>query len=323
MDVSIVIVNWNTKELLHNCLESIYEQAGEVDYEIIVVDNASSDESVEMVLSKFPAVIVISNETNRGFAAANNQGIRIAKGKYILLLNSDTVICDRAVEKTLSFAANRPKAGVIGCQVWENSKSIQMTCFRFPSLRNLFLETTALSRIFKKNHFFGRERMLWWGRDSERQVDVVSGMFMLVRKEAIDDVGLMDESYFLYSEETDWCYRFSKAGWEILFWPGARIIHVDGGSHSSKQAESQMHLQKRTSMLIFFRKHYGLKSFVLARLLLLLHAGIRLTVLSVVAISKQLLGKSAASELKVRQGHWWTLKFCLFGSEPGCETYQN
>lgn len=316
MDASIIIVNWNTKELLHNCLESIYDRAGEVDCEIIVVDNASSDGSVDIVKKQFPQVIFIENNENRGFATANNQGIRIARGRYILLLNSDTIVCDAGIEKTVQYADKRPEAAVIGCQVWENSETIQMTCFRFPSILALFSETFALNKIFKKNRFFGRERMLWWGRDTERQVEVVSGMFMLVRREAIDEVGLMDESYFLYCEEADWCYRFSKAGWKILFWPGAKIIHVDGGSHSSKQVALEMHVQQHKSLLIFFRKHYGLMSFLLARLLLSLSSACRCAVWTVATIFKQLLGKDTASEQKERQKHWWTFKFCLFGSEP-------
>ncbi|MBA7636301.1 N-acetylglucosaminyl-diphospho-decaprenol L-rhamnosyltransferase [subsurface metagenome] len=268
MDVSIIIVNWNTRDIIRDCLKSVYEQTKGISFEVIVIDNASSDGSVEMVKSEFYQVVLIENKQNRGFAAGVNQGIAVAKGRYALVLNSDTIVCDNAIEKTVQYADKHAEAAVVGCQVWENSDTIQMTCFRFPSVLNLFLHTFALNKIFKNNHFFGREWMLWWPRDSEREVEVVSGSFMLVRRNAIDDVGLMDESYFLYYEETDWCYRFAKGGWKILFWPRAKIIHVDGGSHSTNKNAVGMSVQVQKSLLIFFKKHYGMTHYLFARLIL-------------------------------------------------------
>lgn len=316
MDVSIIIVNWNTDLLLRDCLASVYEEAGSVYYEVIVVDNASLDGSVEIVRTEFPHAKLIAEKTNRGYAAAINDGLRIAEGKYVLVLNSDVLVCDSAIEKTVRYADRHPEAAVIGCQVRENRDKVQMTCFRFPSLLNLFLRTSGLARIFKYNRFFGRGDMFWWQRDSEREVDVVSGMFMLVRSEAICEVGLMDEDYFLYCEETDWCYRFAKAGWKRLFWPGARIIHVNGGDHSTNQAALKMFIQLQRSQLIFFRKNHGLYSYWLARLLLTLIFAQRVCLKSFILSYKRLLRRNTHGDVVERKKFWLAFKFCLSGSEP-------
>jgi GT2 family glycosyltransferase len=173
IDVSIIIVNWNTKDILRNCLKSVYEQAGAVEFEIIVVDNASSDGSPEMMRSDFPQVTLIANDSNRGYAAAMNQGMKVACGRYYLLLNSDIIICDGAIEKTVCYADGRQDAAVVGCQAREDGDKIHETCRQFPSLLNLLFDVSGLNRVFEKNRLFGRELMLWWPRDSEREVDVV------------------------------------------------------------------------------------------------------------------------------------------------------
>lgn len=316
MDLSIIIVNWNTKHLLRNCIKSIYNQAGEIDFEIIVIDNASSDGSAKMVMAEFPSVILIENSVNRGFAAANNQGIAMAKGRYILLLNSDTIVCDNAIEETIRYADNHPEAAVVGCQVWESASTIQMTCFRFPSATNLFLSGSGLATAFRHNRILGREQMLWWKRDNEKEVDVVPGMFMLVRKEAIDKVGVMDEDYFIYCEEADWCYRFKQADWKMLFWPGAKIIHVDGGSHSTDQVTVKMFVQKQKSLLIFIRKHRGLFQHWLSCLILSLSFCSRVFILGLLTASKKITGGKADRESASMRKHWAALKFCSFRLEP-------
>lgn len=255
MDVSILIINWNTRDILRDCLKSVYRQTSSIHFETIVVDNASSDGSVEMIQREYPQVILIKNDRNRGFAAANNQGIAIAQGRYVLLLNSDTVILDRAVSKTLAFADQHPEAAVVGCRVLNPDRTLQPTCFLFPSLLNLFLSSTYLYKIFPQSRFFGREQMTWWDRNDVRQVEAVTGCFMLVRKKSIEQVGMMDEKYFMYAEEADWCYRFQKAGWKNLFFPDAQIIHL--GGQSTRKVSSEMTVCLRLSLLLFFQKHYS------------------------------------------------------------------
>lgn len=254
-DLSIIIVNWNTCGILRDCLKSVFDQTQDITFEVIVIDNASSDDSVQMVKSEFPQVILIENNDNRGFAAANNQGMQVAEGRYVLLLNSDTIVLDGAIQKTLAFADQHPEAAVVGCKVLNPDMSLQPTCFMVPSLSNLFLSSTYLYKIFPRSRFFGREQMSWWNRDNIREVEVVTGCFMLVRKEAIAQVGMMDESFFMYAEETDWCYRFKIAGWKLLFTPDAEIIHL--GGQSSKNVKVKMNIELRKSILHFIRKHYG------------------------------------------------------------------
>ena len=262
MDLSIIIVNWNTRDILRNCLRSIYGlNAGQVDFETIVIDNASTDGSVEMLKSKFPQVRVIQNTRNHGFAAANNQGIKAANSKYVLLLNSDTLVLDNAIGKIVEFADNHPKAAVVGCRVLNPDGTLQPACFMFPSILNIALSITYVYKLFSRSRFFGRERMTWWHRNEVREVDIVTGCFMLVRQEAIKQVGMMDEQFFMYFEETDWCCRFKQAGWKVMFTPDAEIIHLGGAS--TNQAKPKMVMQWRKSMLLFFKKHrspiaYGL-----------------------------------------------------------------
>jgi GT2 family glycosyltransferase len=268
LDVSIVIVNWNTKEILRNCLRSVYEQAGEIDFEIIVIDNASNDGSTEMVNNEFPYVILLKNAENRGFAVANNQGMAIARGRYVLLLNSDTVVLDNAIAKTVSFADHHKDTAVVGCRVLNPDGSTQQTCFMFPSMLNMFLSSTYLYKLFSNNSFFGRERMACWKRNDVREVDVVTGCFMLVKQDVIMKVGVLDERFFMYGEETDWCYRCKQAGWKTLFTPSAEIIHL--GGESSKQAITEMILLRRGSKLLFFKKHKGWFVYILACLFITL-----------------------------------------------------
>ena len=253
MEVSVIIVNWNTKDILRDCLKSVYGQTRNINFEVIVVDNDSTDGSVEMVKTKFPQVKLIENPVNRGFAAANNQGMAIAKGRYMLLLNSDTVVLDNAIARTVSFADDNPKAAVVGCRVLNPDKTLQSTCFMFPSIINMFLSSSYLYKLFPRSYIFGRERMTWWDRSDVREVNVVTGCFMLVRRKAIEQVGLMDEHFFMYGEETDWCYRFRKTGWKILFTPDAEIIHFGGAS--TRQRKHEMLLQKEVSILRFIKKH--------------------------------------------------------------------
>ena len=276
MDVSVIIVNWNTKEILRDCLGSVCEQAGDLDYEVIVVDNASTDGSVEMIRRDFERVVLIENARNNGFATANNQGMAVAKGRYVLLLNSDTVVLDGAIAKTVSFADAHPRAGVTGCRVLNPDRTLQPTCFMFPSILNMFLSSTYLYKLFPRSRFFGRERMTWWDRSDVRQVDVVTGCFMLVRREAIDQVGVMDERFFMYAEETDWCYRFRKNGWEVMFTPTGQIIHL-GGQSTAKRPVAMI-VQLRLSILRFIRKHSGWPAQLIARLLTALFFAVRVPI---------------------------------------------
>ena len=296
MDVSIIVVNWNTKSLLRDCLASVYEHSRGVDFEIIVVDNASTDGSKEMIKNDFPKVVLIENIKNRGFAAANNQGIDIAKGRYLLLLNSDTIVLDNCIANIVSFADTQPRAGVIGCRVLNSDLTLQPTCFMFPSVLNLFLSSSYLYKLFPTNRFFGRERMTWWNANDVREVDIIKGCFMLIRREAIEQVGRMDENFFMYAEETDWCYRFKKRGWKVMFAPVGEIIHY--GGQSTTQIPVAMIVLLRLSILKFIKKHYSWPSHVIARFLVALFFAVRLPVWLAVALLRPAVRAEATVKMK-------------------------
>ena len=264
-DVSIIIVAWNVRELLYNCMKSVYEETQGINFEVIYVDNASEDGSVEMVRKEFPQIRIIENEENRGFIKANNQGIETSKGRYVLLLNSDTIILDNAITKTVKFADEHPEAAVVGCKVLNPDRTLQRSCFMYPSILNMFLAATYLYKFFPGNRFFGRQRMTWWDSSDIREVETVCGCFSLVRKTAIEQVGLMDETYFVYGDDPDWCCRFKRKGLKIIFTPEPQIVHY--GGQTTQQEADKFLLQLYGSNLIFMKKFGNRLTFPLAVLL--------------------------------------------------------
>lgn len=311
VDVSVVIVSWNTRDLLRACLASIARQPQSVSIEVIVVDNASRDGTPDMVADEFPDVHLIRNELNRGFAAANNQGMRLRRGRYVLLLNPDTIILDRAIAKTKAYADAHPDIGVVGCQVLEDDRRIQRTGFSFPTPWNLFLVNSGLSRCFPRSRLFGQPELGWWDRTTERDVEVVSGMFMLVKQEVINRVGLLDEDYFVYGEEADWCFRIWKAGWRCVFAPVGQIIHLDGGGKSTSQVSIRMFVQLQKSLMIFQRKNLGWRAWAAAKLVYTvsnLIRGVAWLALAMVRRDATLRRKASAAAA--------ALKFHLRGVEP-------
>ena len=252
LDLSVVVVNWNTRDLLRDCLGSLFAETRDIDFEVFVVDNASEDGSVAMVEREFPSVRIVVNHKNLGFAAANNLALERARGRYVLLLNSDTIVLDGALQKTVRVADERPRAGVLGCRILNPDRSLQPSCFQDHRLSNLVLYMTHLRALFPASRVFGKERMGWWNHADERDVEVVTGAFMLVRKETIDEVGGLDEQFFMYCEETDWCRRIRQAGWKVLFTPEAQIVHLKGGSSQTSEA---MFRQIHGSILLYIRKH--------------------------------------------------------------------
>lgn len=265
IDVSIVIVAWNTRQLMYDCLKSVYDVTKGIRFEVIYVDNASEDGSVEMVRKEFPQVKIIVNRENEGFVRANNRAIPISKGRYVFLLNSDTIVLDNAIAKLVDFADKHPKSGAVGCKVLNPDRTLQRSCSMFPSILNMFLSTTYLYKFFPRSRFFGREMMTWWDFDAMREVEVVCGCSSLVRREAIDQVGLMDEAYFFYGDDPDWCCRFKKNGWKNYFTPEAEIIHYGGAT--TTQMPKVFKLQLYGSHLIFMKLHRSPLTFALARLL--------------------------------------------------------
>jgi len=257
LDVSIIIVSWNTKEILIDCLESIFEQTRDTEFEVVVVDNCSSDGSVEMVASEFPQVRLIENSENKGFAAANNQGMTISRGRYVLLLNPDTIVLDGAIQKTVNYADQNSEAGVVGCRViWPDGRR-QNSCFRFPTLALVAIGSTLFFRMAKSLYhpLLNPDRYPYLDFNQEQNVDAVAGCFFLVRRKVIDQVGMFDEDFFMYGEEAEWCHRIAKEGWRIRYFPGAEIIHLYGAS--SSQVEDDTKVNKRKGTLLFLHKTRG------------------------------------------------------------------
>ncbi len=274
--VSVIIVNWNAKDLLRNCIISIKQQT-RCSFEIIVIDNASSDGSAAMVQSEFSDVVLIANHDNRGFAAANNQGILIAKGQYVLLLNPDTIILDGAIDTMIEWSDRREDVGCAGC-------SGAGRC-RYHS-KNLLCRPNAAEAAACRDGFapnaFGYLAILLilstaggTGR-SARDVDVVSGMFMLIRRSVLDHVGLLDEAFFIYAEEADLCRRIRNAGLRCSFTPVARILHLDGGGKSTDQVKPRMHIQLQKSLLLYIRKHHGFAGMVVTKAMYVTIASLRM-----------------------------------------------
>jgi len=271
--LSVVIVSWNTRELILEALRSFLPAFG-LELEVIVVDNASADGSAEAIEAAFPDIRVIRNERNIGFAGGVNVGLRAARHPLVLLLNPDTRLLGDVLLRLVDYADAHPEAGIIGPRVLNEDGSVQASCFRFPSLLNEVLSATYLYQLLPSSRFFNRERLGGRNFASAEPVDAVSGCCFLVRRSVLDAVGLLDEGFFMYAEETDLCYRTWQAGHEVHYAPVGEIVHLKGGS--SKLAPRRNFLEYRRSILRFYRKHRGTLATQGARTLLLLFLVVRL-----------------------------------------------
>ncbi len=254
MDLTIIIVNWNTKDLLHRCLETVQaniQSAPSALMETIVVDNASQDGSAQMVRKYFPRVHLIENQENRGFACGNNRAIRESRGRYILLLNPDTEVLDNALRVLLDYIDSHPQVGGVGARILNPDGSLQPSCNPFPTLRREWWRLFHLDAL----HLYSTYDMPRWDVEVTQPVDTLLGACLLIRREALEAVGLLDEEYFMYSEEVDLCYRLKSAGWPLYWVPQARVIHY--GGQSTKQVAAEMFLQLYRGKLLYFRKNHG------------------------------------------------------------------
>jgi GT2 family glycosyltransferase len=276
VDVTVVIVSYNVAELACEAVASVKQQTS-CRFEIIVVDNGSVDNSVARIKSEHPDVIIIENGRNAGFAVANNQAFRIAAGRFLFMLNPDTVVLEGAIDRLVSFMEGHPKIGACGPKVLNPDLSLQYNCHHFPSLTLRVVEYLQLKRFFPRNRFFGREHMTYWDYNEENEVDWMTGCALLIRREALEQVGLLDENYFMYAEESDLCFRLKKTGWRVVFHPEASIIH-HGGQSVLNQSEFKALDRTITSYLFstryyFFRKNYGYGNCLMLKTLDFLYYG--------------------------------------------------
>ena len=309
-DVSLVIVNWNTKDLVLKCIKSAIDTGGAYAQEIIVVDNASGDDSVEAIKRDYPDVIVIRNEENCGFARANNIGIGKSKSRYVCLVNSDVQVLGRTIGYLIDYMDQNPRVGIAGPKILWPDMTLQDSCRKFPTLWTKLCETVALNRLFPNSSVFSGEHMQFFAHDRIMKVDSLAGCFMMIRKTALKEVGLFDEEYFIYSEETDLCKRCSAHGWDIEFLPEVCVVH----HHAASTAKDPVRfaVEQQRSLLKYWRKHHSLLSRACIYVLLFLHHAVRYTAgYLIYAVSPAVKDKAARN----MEQHRESLK-ALFSPNP-------
>jgi GT2 family glycosyltransferase len=262
-DISVIIVSFNTRDVLRESIQSVYREMRDLRTEIFVVDNNSHDGSVEMVESEFPEVKVIRSLVNLGFGAANNVALEQAKGRFLVLLNSDAFLCHNALTVAFQNMEQNPAVGLAGGRLVGRDHSLQPSARMFPSILSDFLVLTGLAHKFSKSRFFGSFDRTWADPMQPAEVDWVPGAFSIIRTEALQKVGFFDPDFFLYSEEVDLCRRIQQAGYKIMYWPEIVVIHI--GGESSRQIKTlemsstgaQLIRWRMRSTLLYYRKHHG------------------------------------------------------------------
>lgn len=269
-EVSIVIVNWNTCALLSQCLRSVAREVDSIPHEVWVVDNGSSDDSVAMLRRDFPHVHVIESRVNLGFAGANNLAMQRSTGRYLLLLNTDAIVQPGSIRALLDLAEAEPRAGIVGAHLLNPDGSFQASYTNFPTLWQEFLILSTLGR---------RLRGRWYpshGPEEERgpqRVDYVEGACLLVRRAALEQVGGLDEGYFMYAEEVDWCRRMAAQGWEVWYQPVARVVHIGGASSANRKTSREADLYR--SRVRYFRMQHGRVQAELLKAMIVAFTGVK------------------------------------------------
>ena len=272
MDLSIITVNYNVKEFLQNLIHSIHKAAQNLTYEIIIVDNASSDGSVEFITEKFPEVNLIANDKNLGFGKANNQALKIAKGKYILLINPDAIVSEDTFTKMISFFESHPSVGLAGCKILNPDGTLQLACRRsFPGPWTSFCKVTGLSNLFPNSRLFARYNLTYKDENQSYEVDAISGSFMMMKREVYEKTSGFDEDYFMYGEDLDLCYRIQQAGYKVYYVHETQIIHYKGESTRRSSLDETKFFYD--AMHLFVKKH--LSSSLLVQFILRTAIGIR------------------------------------------------
>lgn len=300
MRLSIVIVSWNTRELLERCLRTVFCEADSLPdstVEVFVVDNNSSDGSAHMVGTRYPQVHLLENSENLGFAAANNRAIRQSVGEYVLLLNPDTEVKPGALAELVTFMDGHPNCGAAGPRLLNGAGALQVSCYPFPTLAREIWRLMHLDTI----HPYGTYRMTAWPSGAARMTDTVQGACLMVRQTALEKIGLLDEAYFLYTEEVDLCYRIRQEGWDVFWVPGASVIHH--GGQSTRLVASDMFLQLYSSKVRFFRKHYGESTAESYKVVLFISGLVRVIGVVIAALKP----KEVGGQYRTTAANYWRL----------------
>jgi len=251
-----VIVSYDSLDYLRDCLASLPAGVGRLSREVIVIDNASGDPTVEWLARSVPSVRCLPNRRNLGFARACNQGLRAAHGRFLLLLNPDTVVGNRAIESTVAYLERRQRVAAASCKVVRPDGRLDLSCKReFPSVWDAFARFVGLSRLFPRSRIFARYDARYLDEDAAQEVPLIDGCFMLIRREALEEIGLLDDRFFMYAEEMDWCRRARSHGWRIGYEPAGTTLHIKGAS--TRQHTFRMLYHFHRSMLLYYWKHGG------------------------------------------------------------------
>lgn len=304
--ISVIIISWNARDYLRDCLVSLRETKNPLVREVIVVDNASRDGSPEMVAVHFPEVTLIRSNENLGFARANNLAIKQASGDLLALINSDVVVHSACLEQLAGFLDSHREVGLVGPRITGGDGLLQRSCRRLPSVWNLTCSVLALDRMFPRNPLFSGFEFRHWDYDRLGEVEVLSGCFWVARKTAVEQVGGLDERFFFYAEDIDWCKRFRDAGWKIMFVPQATATHFGGGSSSN--APLRYSIEMLRANLIYWRKHHGIFGKWSYYLLALLHHSFRF----VARALSRVASATHDGHTKVRE-HFVCLRWLLTG----------
>ena len=306
--ISVIIVSWNARGYLRDCLDSLRQTGEPVVHEVIVVDNASTDGSAEMVAEQFPEVILIKSAKNLGFARANNLAIQRASGEYIALVNSDVIVHPDCLQRLAAALETQQEVGMVGPRVFGRDGNLQLTCGRLPTFWNTLCEFSLLYKLFPESALFGGFQMRSQEQVLSGMTQTLSGCFMLARRAAVEKVGGLDEGFFFYAEDVDWCKRFWDAGWKIMFVPEAEATHFGGGS--SANAPLRYCIEILRANLIYWKKHHGNLGRLAYWLLAMIQHGLRLMVRGVLRVTG--VAKSDETKHKLKE-HVVCLRWLLTG----------
>lgn len=310
--LSIIIVNWNVWDDLHECLNSIYASSFPEEMEVLLVDNASSDRSVVNTQSAFPAVKIISNSINVGFPKANNQALAVATGEFVLYLNPDTVVMPDTLYRCVSYLRSQKDIGLLGCKVLYPDGRIQYECARnFPSLEAMVWEALYFHLLFPKNHHFGKTLMGYWDHQDSRDIPCLIGAFMMGRRSLLQNLGGLDETVFMFFEDIDLCYRVKKGGWRIYYLSDVQIVHKSG--RSQKKYSGSLVSANADAFYMFFKKHFGPGHAMISRFILLMQGLFRLIVSLIFFPLALLLPKVNFRGAFVPRRHLYLMKWAVFG----------
>jgi GT2 family glycosyltransferase len=311
MDISIVILNTNDLKYLEECLESLRNCSKSRQVEIIVSDNASSDGSIEMMESRFPHVKILKNKENLGFTKGNNVGIKASQGRYVYLLNSDIKVLEGCIDILADYLDQHADVGLVGPKILNQDMTLQCSCRKDPTLWNNFCAATGLAALFPASPFLSGEQMFYFKGDRIADMDILVGCFSAIRRKAIDEVGLLDEGFYMYGDELDWCRRFRQAGWRVVYDPEARAIHY-GGTSTTRKDPVRFNVMQQNSLLRYWEKYHGFAGRFGIKCLIIFRLGSRWAG----AFAKYLASPGKRAESSARMRTCTACLLALFGRRP-------